>query len=74
MITSSLAEGWDVDSTATKYTFYIRQGVKFTAADCFENGQGREVTAHDFKYSLDKLCEASPNNQGFWVFKAFPFF
>lgn len=64
-----LAESWIVDSTATTYTFTIRKGVFFQNDPCFENGKGREITAHDFKYCFDKLCESSLDNQGFWIFK-----
>ncbi|MBL4716063.1 MAG: ABC transporter substrate-binding protein [Bacteroidia bacterium] len=68
-ITPCIAESWDIDSTATKYTFYIRKGVYFQDDECFEKGKGREVTAKDIKWCFDKICESDPLNQGFWVFK-----
>jgi len=60
-----LAERWDVSDDAKKYTFYIRKGVTYHDDPCFPNGKGREVKAQDFKYVLDKLCEADVNNQGY---------
>ena len=65
----ALAEDWKVDSTGTKYIFQIREGVYFHDDECFAGGRGREVTAYDFKYCFDRLCEASESNNAFWIFK-----
>lgn len=64
-----LAERFEVDSTATRFRFYLRKGVFFHDDPCFPNKKGREVTAHDFKYCFTKLCEANANNQGSWIFE-----
>ncbi|NNC94351.1 MAG: ABC transporter substrate-binding protein [Chitinophagales bacterium] len=68
-IIPALAESWEVSNDATLYTFKIRKGVRFHDDKCFDDGKGREVTAHDFKYCFDRTCEADVNNQGFWIFK-----
>jgi len=68
-IQPALAKRWEIDSSATTFTFHLREGVHFHDDPCFKNGKGPEVTAHDFEYSLTKLCEADVNNQGFWVFE-----
>ncbi len=64
-----LAERWEISDDAKTFTFFLRKGVKFHDNKCFPDGKGREVTAHDFKYCLDKVCEAFPENQMFWLFK-----
>jgi len=64
-----LAEKWEVSEDAMTYTFALRKGVKFHDDECFEGGKGREVTAGDFKYCFDRLCESNSINQGFFVFK-----
>jgi len=68
-IIPSLAESWEVNKDGTVFTFHIRKGVYYHDDECFQDGKGREINAHDFKYCFTKLCEADPNNQGFWVFK-----
>ena len=60
-----LASKWESNPEQTEWTFYIRKGVKFHDNDCFPEGKGREVSATDFKYCFDKLCEASPENSAF---------
>src|SRR6478609_1406443 len=62
---SSLADHYEVDSSKTVYTFYIRKGVKFHDDKCFPDGKGREMTAEDIKYCFTLLCSQSVTNQGF---------
>src|SRR5688572_30333253 len=65
-----LAERWEVNENGTVFTFHLRKGVKFHDDPCFPDGKGREVTAKDFKYCLDRLCYYNPaENQGFWIFR-----
>ena len=50
------AESWDISSDGKVYSFFLRKGVKFH--------NGREVTAEDFKYTLERVLNpktASPN-------------
>lgn len=68
-IVAGIAEKWDVNEDASSYTFHLRKGVMFHDNACFEGGKGREVTAHDFKYCLDRICVSSPENQMYWLFK-----
>lgn len=64
-----LAEKWEISEDAMTYTFTVQKGVFFHPDECFEGGKAREVTAHDFKYCLDGVCESNTNNQGFFIFK-----
>jgi oligopeptide transport system substrate-binding protein len=47
-IEPNLAEKWEVSEDGTTYTFTLKHGVKFH--------NGREVTAEDFKYSMERAC------------------
>ena len=50
-----IAERWDKSNDGTIYTFHLRQGVKFHS--------GKEVTASDFKYSLERACDPATGSQ-----------
>lgn len=65
-----LATSYEVKDSAKTYVFHLRQNVFFHDDPCFPGGKGRLVTAKDFKYCLDKICEADVNNQGYWIFQS----
>jgi oligopeptide transport system substrate-binding protein len=44
-----IAESWEKSSDGTTYTFHLRSGVKFH--------DGKKVTASDFKYSMERVCD-----------------
>ena len=48
-IVPNLAEKWELSPDGKTYTFTIKQGVKFH--------NGRELTAEDFKYSIEHACD-----------------
>jgi oligopeptide transport system substrate-binding protein len=48
-IVPGMAEKWEVSPDGKTYTFHIRHGVKFH--------NGREMTAKDFKSSIDRACD-----------------
>ena len=54
-ITPDIAESWDITGNGTIYTFHLRQGVEFHS--------GRNVTANDFKYSLERVCDPATGSQ-----------
>lgn len=60
-----LAEKWDVDASATTYTFYLKKGVKFHDDACFSGGKGREVKATDVEQAFKLLCINSKENVNF---------
>ncbi len=50
------------------YTIPLKQGVYFQDDKCFPDGQGRELTAHDFVFAFKRIANiryASPNWGGF---------
>lgn len=57
-----LAERWEIDSSGTIYTFYLKKGVFFHDDACFPKNKGREVKAQDFKYSFELLCSSGWEN------------
>jgi len=68
-IVPCLATDWEMNKEATKYTFHLRDSVFFHDDSCFDGGRGRKVTAHDFKYCIDKSCQDIPLNTMSWVFE-----
>jgi len=50
-----IAQSWQKSQDGKKYTFYLRQGVKFH--------DGREVKANDFKYSWERACNPKTGSQ-----------
>lgn len=62
-----LAESFEISEDSKTFTFKIRKGVYFQDSDCFSDGKGREVTAHDFKYSLDMACSSNELNKMGWL-------
>ena len=52
-----LANRWEVDSTGTIYSFYLRDDVYFHHHEAFSEGEGRKVTAADVVFSLERLAD-----------------
>lgn len=61
----AIAEKWEVDASATKYTFHLRKNCFFQDDECFSGGKGREIKASDFKYSFNLLCTKNADNLNF---------
>src|SRR5262245_55624720 len=68
-IVPCLAERWEVDATATSYTFHLRPGVHFHDDPVFPEGRGRELTAEDVVHCFTAICTASEINHMFWLFQ-----
>ncbi|MDA3881988.1 MAG: ABC transporter substrate-binding protein [Bacteroidales bacterium] len=64
-IQSGLARTWDIDNTGTKFIFYLDSTVYFHDDPCFAYGNGRQITAHDVKYSLYYLASQRNENKNF---------
>ena len=56
----SLATSWSVSPDGVTYVFQIRQGVHFQNT---QYAQGREMTAEDVAYSLNRSAQYSDNNR-----------
>jgi len=54
-----IADQWTVSEDGTIYVFHLRRGV------CFSTG--REVTAHDFKYSFERVLDPATRSPRIWV-------
>jgi len=66
-----IAESWDISEDGLTYTFRVRRGVRFHDNGCFPGGVGREVTARDFKYSFERVCDPRVASPGSWMFLGF---
>jgi len=63
-----LAEAAPLISDGGKtYRFRIRKGVFFQDDPAFANGQGRELKADDFVYSLKRLADPRLGSVNFWL-------
>jgi peptide/nickel transport system substrate-binding protein len=62
-----LAESYTLSKDALTFTFKVRKGVHFQDDACFSEGKGREITAKDFKYSLEYACSNKSNNKFSWL-------
>lgn len=69
MVQPAIAQRWEIDSSGTMYTFHLRSGVRFHDDDCFPNGIGREVTAHDVAYSFLRILDPEVASPGSWIFR-----
>ncbi|NUN98373.1 MAG: ABC transporter substrate-binding protein [Candidatus Omnitrophica bacterium] len=66
-----LAKSWEISPDGLAYTFHIREGVFFHDNPCFPGGVGREVTAEDFVYSFQRVCDPRVASPGAWMFLGF---
>lgn len=68
-IVPSIAKSYEVSDDSKVFTFTLQEGVKFQDDECFDEGKGREVTAEDFKYSLEFACSSNEMNKLAWLLK-----
>jgi oligopeptide transport system substrate-binding protein len=67
-----LAEGLPtVSSNGLDYSFRIRKGIYFQDDPCFVagKGEGRELTAEDFVYSIKRIADPKVGSSGYWAFR-----
>ncbi len=64
----SLAKRWTISPNNLGFTFYLRTDVAFVDDDCFANGKGRKLTAHDVEYSFKRIIDKNTASPGAWIF------
>ncbi len=62
-----IAKNWTVSDDGITYTFNLRNDVYFHKHKLFGKDSTRTVTAHDFKYSLNRLKDEKLAAPGSWV-------
>ncbi len=65
----ALARRYSISPDGRRYTFVLRQGVRFHNSEAFADGQGREVNAADFVYSFKRILDAATASSGGWIFR-----
>jgi oligopeptide transport system substrate-binding protein len=60
----------EISDDKLTYRFRIRDGIYFQDDPCFTatHGTGREVTAQDVVYSIQRIADAGARSTGYWVF------
>jgi ABC-type transport system substrate-binding protein len=65
-----LAEGIpEISDDHLTYIIRVKKGVLFQDDPCFPNGKGRELTAHDFIFSLKRIANLKYASQNWYSFK-----
>ena len=60
-IRPDIAERWDLSRGGTAYIFTLKKGVYFS--------NKREVNAHDFKYSFERIADPKTKSPNSWIFE-----
>ena len=60
-IRPDIAQQWAISHGGTAYTFTLKKGVYFT--------NRREVKAHDFKYSFERIADPKTKSPNSWIFE-----
>jgi len=69
-LTTNLAASMpEVSNDGLTYTIHIKQGVHFVDDPAFPDGKGREVTARDFIYSIERHFDPNTRPQGTWLWQ-----
>ncbi len=63
----SIAKHWQISDDALNYTFTIKNNIKFHKHYLFGKDSTRNVTAHDFEYSFNRLVNKNVASPGSWT-------
>ena len=61
-----IAKRWEIDSTGSVYTFYLKKDILFHTSPQFKEAK-RAVVAQDFVYSFNRLTDPKVGSPGGWV-------
>lgn len=64
-----IARSWEILDSGLVYRFVLRDDVFFHDHALFPDGKGRNVTAHDFVFSFNRILAESTLSPGRWVFR-----
>lgn len=64
-----IARRWEISEDGKIYTFFLRNDVYFHQTEYFKFSQKRQVTAHDFVYSLSRILDPATASPGAWIFQ-----
>ncbi|MEN9640206.1 MAG: hypothetical protein RLZZ262_2075 [Bacteroidota bacterium] len=64
-----IAKQWSVSDDGLRYSFVLRNDVRFHSSPLFQNPDDRKVTAHDFVYSFNRILNPTVASPGAWIFE-----
>lgn len=68
LVQPSIAKQWTVSENALEYSFVLRDDVYFHKHNLFKKDSTRQVTAHDFEYSFNRVLDPNIASSGRWIF------
>jgi len=68
LVQPSIAKRWTVSENALEYSFVLRDDVYFHKHNLFKKDSTRQVTAHDFEYSFNRILDPNIASSGRWIF------
>jgi peptide/nickel transport system substrate-binding protein len=66
-VEADIAHSWIISEEGKKYTFFLREDVKFHKHILFGADSTRNVIAKDFEYSFNRLLDQKVASPGKWV-------